>query len=104
MEEFYSKYSKTPTAIKKVWENKQTINSMYTIKIDEKIVAVSDNILTAMVNVRKLVADYVGVRNENAIEFKTHGIEYLPWADSATAVLKHDDKLFTVFITSIKLV
>jgi hypothetical protein len=80
------------------------LNNMYTIEIDKKIVAVSDNILTAMVNVRKLVADYVGVRNENAIEFKTHGIEYLPWADSATAVLKHDDELFTVFITSIKLI
>jgi hypothetical protein len=83
--------------------NKQTINSMYSIKIDKEIVAVSENILTAMANVRKLVADYVGVRNENAIEFKTHGIEYLPWADSATAVLKHDDELFTVFITSVKL-
>ena len=77
---------------------------MYTIEIDKKIVAVSDNILTAMTNVRKLVADYVGVRNENAVEFKTHGIEYLPWADSATAVLKYDNELFTVFITSIKLV
>ena len=76
---------------------------MYSIKIDEKVIAVSDNILTAMVNVRKLVADYVGVRNENAVEFKTHGIEYLPWTDAATAVLKYNDELFTVFITSIKL-
>lgn len=92
------------TSEKYVSTNKQTINSMYTIEIDKKIVAVSDNILTAMVNVRKLAADYVGVRNENAIEFKTHGIEYLPWADSVTAVLKHDDELFTVFITPIKLV
>ena len=92
------------TSEKYVSTNKLTINSMYTIEIDKKIVAVSDNILTAMVNVRKLVADYVGIRNENAIEFKTHGIEYLPWADSATAVLKHDDELFIVFITSIKLV
>ena len=77
---------------------------MYSIKIDKEIVAVSENILTAMVNVRKLVADYAGIRNENAIEFKTHGVEYLPWSDSATAVLKHDDELFTVFITSIKLI
>ena len=77
---------------------------MYTIEIDNKVVAVSDNIFTAMVNVRKLVADYVGVRNENAVEFKTHGIEYLPWTNSATAVLKYDDELFTVFITSIKLI
>ncbi len=75
---------------------------MYTIEIDNKVVAVSDNIFTAMVNVRKLVADYVGVRNENAIEFKTHGIEYLPWANSASAVLKYNDELFTVFITQIK--
>ena len=77
---------------------------MYSIKIDKEIVAVSENILTAMVNVRKLVANYVGVRNENAIEFKTHGIEYLPWANSASAVLKYNDELFTVFITSIELV
>lgn len=77
---------------------------MYSIKIDKEIVAVSDNILTAMANVRKLVADYVGVRNEDAVEFKTHGVEYLPWANSATAVLKYDDELFTVFITSIKLI
>lgn len=77
---------------------------MYSIKIDKEIVAVSDNILTAMANVRKLVADRVGVRNENAIEFKTHGIEYLPWSDSATAVLKYNEELFTVFITSIKLI
>ena len=77
---------------------------MYSIKIDEKIVAVSENILTAMANVRKLVADYVEVRNENAVEFKTHGIEYLPWANSASAVLKYNDELFTVFITSIELV
>ena len=76
---------------------------MYSIKIDEEVVAVSDNIFTAMVNVRKLVADYVGVRNENAIEFKTHGIEYLPWSDSATAVLEYNDELFIIFITSIKL-
>lgn len=75
---------------------------MYTIEIDNKVVAVSDNIFTAMVNVRKLVADYIGVRNENAIEFKTHGIEYLPWANSASAVLKYNDELFTVFITQIK--
>ena len=75
---------------------------MYTIEIDNKVVAVSDNIFTAMVNVRKLVADYVGVRNENAIEFKTHGFEYLPWANSASAVLKYNDELFTVFITQIK--
>ena len=92
------------TSEKYVSTNKQTINSMYTIEIDKKIVAVSDNILTAMVNVRKLVADYIGVRNENAIEFKTHGIEYLPWADSATAVLKYNDELFTVFITEISVV
>lgn len=77
---------------------------MYSIKIDKEVVAVSDNILTAMANVRKLVADRVGVRNENAIEFKTHGVEYLPWSDSATAVLKYDDELFTIFITSIKLI
>ena len=77
---------------------------MYSIKIDKEIVAVSESILTAMSNVRKLVADYAGIRNENVIEFKTHGVEYLPWADSATAVLKHDDELFTVFITSIKLI
>ena len=77
---------------------------MYKIEIDKNVVAVSDNILTAMVNVRKLVADYVGVRNENAIEFKTHGIEYLPWCDSAAAVLTHNEELFTVSITSIKLV
>ena len=76
---------------------------MYSIKIDKEIVAVSENILTAMVNVRKLVADYIGIESERDIEFKTHGIEYLPWSDSATAVLKHDDELFTVFITSIKL-
>lgn len=76
---------------------------MYSIKIDKEIVAISESILTAMVNVRKLVADYAGIRNENVIEFKTHGVEYLPWTDSATAVLKHDDELFTVFITSIKL-
>lgn len=75
---------------------------MYSIKIDKEIVAVSENILTAMANVRKLVADYVGVRNENAVEFKTHGIEYLPWANSATAVLKYNDELFTIFITSIQ--
>lgn len=92
------------TSEKYVSTNKLTINSMYKIEIDKNVVTVSDNILTAMVNVRKLVADYIGVRNENAVEFKTHGIEYLPWADSATAVLKHDDELFTVFITSIKLV
>lgn len=77
---------------------------MYSIKIDKEIVAVSESILTAMSNVRKLVADYAGIRNENVIEFKTHGVEYLPWADSATAVLKHDEELFTVFITSIKLI
>ena len=77
---------------------------MYSIKIDKEIVAVSESILTAMSNVRKLVADYVGIRNENAIEFKTHGVEYLPWADSATAVFKHDKELFTVFITPIKLI
>lgn len=77
---------------------------MYSIKIDKEIVAVSENILTAMANVGKLVADYAGIRNENIIVFKTHGVEYLPWSDSATAVLKHDDELFTVFITSIKLV
>lgn len=77
---------------------------MYSVKIDKEIVAVSESILTAMANVRKLVADYVGIRNENAIEFKTHGVEYLPWADSATAVLKHDKELFTVFITPIKLI
>lgn len=77
---------------------------MYSIKIDKEIVAVSDNILTAMANVRKLIADYMGIRNENCIEFKTHGIEYLPWANSATAVLKHDDELFTVFITEIKVI
>lgn len=82
--------------------NKQ--NNMYSIKIDKEIVAVSDNILTAMSNVRKLVADYARIRNENVIEFKTHGVEYLPWADSATAVLKHNNELFTVFITSIKLI
>ena len=90
------------TSEKYVSTNKQTINSMYSIEIDKKVVAVSDNIFTAMVNVRKLVADYVGVKNENAIEFKTHGIEYLSWANSATAVLKYEDELFTVFITSIK--
>lgn len=77
---------------------------MYSIKIDEKIVTVSESILTAMANVRSLVANYAGVRNENAIEFKTHGVEYLPWSDSATAVLKHDNELFTVFITQIKLI
>ena len=77
---------------------------MYSIKINKEIVAVSENILTAMANVRKLVADYIGIRNENAIEFKTHGVEYLPWSDSATAILKHDEELFTVFITSIKLI
>lgn len=76
---------------------------MYSIKIDKEVVAVSESILTAMADVRKLVADYAGIKNENTIEFKTHGIEYLPWSDSATAVLKHDDELFTVFITSIKL-
>lgn len=76
---------------------------MYSIKIDKEVVAVSDNILTAMVNVRKLVADYIGVRNENAVEFKTHGVEYFPWTNSATAVLKYNDELFTIFITSIKL-
>ena len=76
---------------------------MYSIKIDKEIIAVSESILTAMSNIRKLVADYIGVRNENVIEFKTHGVEYLPWADSATAVLKYNDELFTVFITSIKL-
>lgn len=92
------------TSEKYVSTNKQTINSMYTIKIDEKIVAVSDNILTAMTNVRKLVADYVGVRNENAVEFKTHGVEYLPWANSATAILNYNSELFTVFITEIKLI
>ena len=75
---------------------------MYIIKIDKEIVAVSDNILTAMANVRKLVADHVGVRNENSVEFETHGIEYLPWANSATAVLKYNGELFTVFITQIK--
>jgi len=75
---------------------------MYSIRIDKEIIAVSESMLTAMNSVRKLVADYIGVRNENVIEFKTHGIEYLPWADSATAVLKHDDELFTVFITSVK--
>lgn len=77
---------------------------MYSIKIDKEIVAVSDNILIAMSNVRKLVADYAGIRNENVIEFKTHGVEYLPWADSATAVLRYNDELFTIFITSIKLI
>jgi len=77
---------------------------MYSIKINKEIVAVSENILTAMANVRKLVADYIGIRNENAIEFKTHGVEYLPWTDSAIAILKYDEELFTVFITSIKLI
>ena len=77
---------------------------MYSIKINNEIVAVSGNILTAMANVRKLVADYAGIRNENVIEFKTHGVEYLPWSDSATSVLKYDGELFTVFITSIKLI
>lgn len=77
---------------------------MYSIKVDKEVVAVSDNILTAMSNIRKLVADRIGIENENAIEFKTHGVEYLPWSDSATAVLKYNDELFTVFITSIKLI
>ena len=77
---------------------------MYSIKIDKEIVAVSDNILTAMNNVRKLVADYVGVKNVNAIVFKTHGVEYFPWCDSAAAVLNYNDELFTVSITSIKLI
>ena len=81
---------------------KQTINNMYSIKIDKEIVAVSESILTAMTNVKKLVADYAGIKNENTIEFKTHGVEYLPWSDSATAVLEHGDELFIVFITSIK--
>ena len=88
------------TLEKYVSTNKLTINSMYKIEIDKNVVAVSDNILTAMVNVRKLVADYIG----NAVEFKTHGIEYLPWADSATAVLSFNDELFTVFITKIPVV
>ena len=77
---------------------------MYSIKINNEIVAVSDNILSAMNNVRKLVANMVDVRNENAVEFKTHGIEYLPWSDSAAGVLCFNDELFTIFITNIPVV
>ncbi len=75
---------------------------MYQIKINKESVAVSESILTAMTNIKKLVADYAGIRNENVIEFKTHGVEYLPWSDSATAVLEYNNELFVVFITSIK--
>ena len=77
---------------------------MYSIKIDNEIVAVADNILSAMNSVRRLVANRVDIRNENSIDFKTHGIEYLPWCDSATAVLSFNDELFTVFINKIPVV
>jgi hypothetical protein len=77
---------------------------MYSIKINNEIVAVADNILSAMNSVRKLVANKVDIRNENSIDFKTHGIEYLLWNDSATAVLSFNDELFTIFITKIAVV
>ena len=77
---------------------------MYSIKINDEIVAVADNILSAMNSVRRLVANKVDIRNENSIDFKTHGIEYLPWCDSATAVLSFNDELFTVFIKKIPVV
>lgn len=77
---------------------------MYTIKIDNEIVAVSNDILTAMNNVKKLVADCAEVRNENAIEFKTKGISYFPQYDRASAILSHDDELFVVIIAPVKLI
>ena len=90
--------------IRKICQYKQTINNMYSIKINNEIVAVADNILSAMNSVQRLIANKVDVRNENSIDFKTHGIEYLPWCDSATAVLNFNDELFTIFITKIPVV
>ena len=76
---------------------------MYSIKIDNEIVAVSNNILTAMRSLKKLVADCIEV-NEDAVEFKTEGIRYSPQYDRASAILSHGDELFVVIIAPVKLI
>ena len=75
---------------------------MYSIKINDKVVAVSGSMYTALQSVRGLVAEYAGIRNENAVEFVSDGISYLPWSDSAKATVVHNEEIFVVFISRIK--
>ena len=76
---------------------------MYAITINSHLIAVSDNMLTAMMNIRKLVADYLGVRNENAIDMG-ECIQYKPWANYAYALATYNNEIFKVDVTKVKTV
>lgn len=75
--------------------------SMYAITINNSLVAVSEEMLTAMMNIRKLVADYLGVRNENCIDMG-ECIQYKPWADCAYALATYNNEAFKVYVTKVK--
>lgn len=74
---------------------------MVSIEVNGKIIAVSDTVFRAMSNLRRTMAEYLGVRNENMIELG-EGIIYMPWSDSAKAEVVYNNEKFDIFITYIK--
>ena len=74
---------------------------MVSIKVNGKIIAVSDTVFRAMSNLCRTMAEYLGVRNENMIELG-EGIIYMPWSDSAKAEVVYNNEKFDIFITYIK--
>ena len=74
---------------------------MYIIKINDNPVATSEDLKKAMDNIKKLVANYAGIRNENCVNLE-NGIIYCPWGNFAHCKVEVDDEIFKVIITEIE--
>ena len=73
---------------------------MYKIKINNNVVAVSNDLVKAMNSIPQLVADFVGIKDESFITYD--GIKYLPWGNCAHATCTVNDETFEVWISKIK--
>ena len=72
---------------------------MYKIEINKQVVAVSDDLVKAMNSVQMLVANFIGVKNENFVEY--NGILYKPWSNMAEAKCCYENEVYDVAITRI---
>lgn len=82
------------------------MNSMYQIKIDSTVSAVSLNLESALKALPNLICNYTGIKNPNSIKYgdKGQGLSYMPWCHSVNGTAEVGNETLTIFITQIPVV
>lgn len=82
------------------------MESMFQIKIDNTVQAVSPSLESALKALPNIICNYTGIKNPNSIKYgdEGQGINYMPWCYSVNGTVEVGNEILTIFITQIPVV